>query len=71
LIPTLDRARSDPNIPQMPPIVSHLADTKDTSALESWIRAMGSASPDAAAGDAQANDAQPGDASGTSDASGD
>jgi hypothetical protein len=60
----------------MPPIVSHLADTKDTNALISWIRAMGSASPDAAAGDAQtsdaeANDAQTNDASGTSDASGD
>jgi hypothetical protein len=40
LIPTLDSARNNPNIPQMPPIVSHIADTTDVTALEAWISAL-------------------------------
>jgi hypothetical protein len=40
LIPTLDMARNNPNIPQMPPIVTHIADTKDVDALIAWIRAL-------------------------------
>jgi hypothetical protein len=62
LIPTLDMARDDPNVPQMPPIVSHLPDTTDVDALASWIRAMGA--PDAAAADAQTSDAHATDAAG-------
>ncbi|MGH7436761.1 MAG: hypothetical protein ACRENE_13895, partial [Polyangiaceae bacterium] len=72
LIPTLDIARNDPNVPQMPPIVTHLADTKDVDALIAWIRSMpgadagspDAASPDAGSPDAGSPDAQPGDASG-------
>jgi len=49
LIPTLDSARNNPNIPQMPPIVSHIADTTDVTALEAWISAL--PSPSDAGGD--------------------
>ncbi len=40
LIPTPDSARNNPNIPQMPLIVSHIADTTDVTALEAWISAL-------------------------------
>jgi hypothetical protein len=40
LIPTLDGARNNPNIPQMPPIISHIPDTKDVTAMETWITTM-------------------------------
>jgi hypothetical protein len=47
LIPTLDGARNNPNIPQMPPIVSHIADTTDVDALDAWISALPSPPGDA------------------------
>jgi hypothetical protein len=56
LVPTLDSARNNPNIPQMPPIISHIVDTKDVTALTTWIQTM--PIPDAGAGpvDAGATD---------------
>lgn len=56
LIPTLDKARNDPNIPQMPPIVSHIVDTTDVSAMMAWIQAMPEP-PDAGVGEAGIKDA--------------
>jgi hypothetical protein len=40
LVPTLDAARNNPNIPQMPPIISHIEDTADVTALQNWITTM-------------------------------
>jgi hypothetical protein len=40
LIPTLDGSRGNPNIPQMPPIISHIVDTADVGAMKDWITAM-------------------------------
>ncbi len=40
LVPTLDGARNNPNIPQMPPIISHIVDTKDVTTLTEWITTM-------------------------------
>ncbi|MGO8997303.1 MAG: hypothetical protein ACLQVI_28645 [Polyangiaceae bacterium] len=50
LVPTLDGARNNPNIPQMPPIVSHIVDTTDVANLNNWITTM--PIPDAGAPDA-------------------
>jgi hypothetical protein len=69
LIPTLDGSRNNPSVPQMPPIVSHIADTRDVQALVTWIASMpvpdagaiDAGSPDAASTDAAAPDAGPPD----------
>jgi hypothetical protein len=51
LIPTLDASRNNPNVPQMPPIISHIADTADVTALEAWISALPNPSDGGAGGD--------------------
>jgi hypothetical protein len=40
LIPTLDGARNDPNVPQMPPIISHQVDMQGLTAVKNWIATM-------------------------------
>jgi hypothetical protein len=40
LIPTLDGARNNPNIPQMPPIVSHMVVTNGLNLVTTWITSM-------------------------------
>jgi hypothetical protein len=60
LIPTLDGARNKPGVPQMPPIISHIADTRDLAALNTWIRTM--PIPDAGMADAGNVDASNADA---------
>jgi hypothetical protein len=56
LIPTLDSARNDPNVPQMPPIISHIVDTADMNAMKAWIQAMPEP-PDAGVEDGGVKDA--------------
>lgn len=40
LIPLFDGTRGDPNVPQMPPIATHVVPTNDVAALKNWISAM-------------------------------
>jgi mono/diheme cytochrome c family protein len=60
LIPTLDAARNNPNIPQMPPIISHIEDTTDVTKMTTWISTM--PIPDAGPQDAGSTDAAEADA---------
>jgi hypothetical protein len=39
-IPLLDSTRGDPNIPSMPPLISHQVDTTDVNAVKAWIQSL-------------------------------